>query len=324
MSRELPFRPLPLFDCPHRQTIGAAMWAFHREPISITCIVQLSDGDKLALEITTPKNWKDGDLTVLLVHGLCGSHRSPNLVRLASRLESHGIRSVRFNMRGCGTGTGLAKGIFHGGRTEDLFEAIKYTKRLNPHSPMVLIGFSLGGQISLKLAGELNSLGSSFLKGVIAVSPPVDLRSSTQMLGKRENRIYESCFTKLLTKQIKDRYKLYKDMPRIDFPKRFKMYEFDHFFTAPSSGFKSANDYYNKCSSAHMVEDIDIPCKILLSEDDPIVSHSSLDHYSLPSNIEVFKTKKGGHMGYLGHPKGERGFRWLDSLLEDWIREFNA
>ena len=323
MSRELRFDPLPFFHCPHKQTIGAAMLAYHREPVSVTSLVQLADGDKIALEITTPVNWKKTDRTVVLVHGLCGSHRSPNVVRLAKRFESVGIRSVRFNMRGCGSGVGLARGIYHGGRSEDLFEALKLLKRSHPESPTFLIGFSLGGQISLKLAGELNDLGAEYLKAVIAVSPPVDIFSSTQMVGRMENRVYENCFTKLLQNQVEYRYKIFKDLQRIPFPKKFKLYEFDQFYTAPASGFKSAMDYYNKCSAVHMVEDIDIPCRILLSEDDPIVSHSSLDHYHLPSNVEVFKTKRGGHMGYLGHPNKDRGFRWLDSLLEDWIKELN-
>jgi len=105
-------------------------------------------------------------------------------------------------------------------------------------------------------------------------------------------------------------------------PKDLKLYEFDQMYTAPACGFKSAMDYYNKCSAAHVVEDIAIPCKILLSEDDPIISPKSLDIYRFPSNIEVFKTKKGGHMGYLGDPRSAEGFHWLDNLLEEWIRKF--
>ena len=87
------------------------------------------------------------------------------------------------------------------------------------------------------------------------------------------------------------------------------------------NGFASARDYYEKCSSVHLIPDISIPVKILLSEDDPIISSSSLEGVRLPSNVDVFKTKKGGHMGYLGHPSGERGVFWLDSVLLDWILE---
>ena len=89
---------------------------------------------------------------------------------------------------------GLAKKIYHSGRTEDVFECIKVLKREHPDSPIVLIGFSLGGNIVLKLAGELGSSAHPFLQGVIAVSPPVELYSSIQMLGEPDNAIYEKYF----------------------------------------------------------------------------------------------------------------------------------
>lgn len=321
MSQELPFEPFSIFSDPNHQTILSSYLNFLWEPPSERKAVTLPDGDKIMIEITTPKTWKPNDLTVVLVHGLCGSHRSPNLVRMVKRLEPLGIRGVRYNMRGCGSGRGYAKNIYHSGRSEDLFEVLKVLKKEHPESPIVLIGFSLGGNIVLKLVGEMNVIGSKYLKSVIAVSPPVDLYSSVQMLGDERNGLYERYFYKLLRSDVHYRHKKFKDLPRVHLPRNLKLYEFDQLYTAPFCGFKNAIDYYNKCSAAHVVEDIDIPCRILLSEDDPIIASSSLDRYTLPSNINVFKTKKGGHMGYLGSPRSEKGFYWLDSLLIDWIRE---
>jgi len=321
VSQELPFEPFSIFSDPNHQTILSSYLNFLWEPPSERKAVTLPDGDKIMIEITTPKTWKPNDLTVVLVHGLCGSHRSPNLVRMVKRLEPLGIRGVRYNMRGCGSGRGYAKNIYHSGRSEDLFEVLKVLKKEHPESPIVLIGFSLGGNIVLKLVGEMNVIGSKYLKSVIAVSPPVDLYSSVQMLGDERNGLYERYFYKLLRSDVHYRHKKFKDLPRVHLPRNLKLYEFDQLYTAPFCGFKNAIDYYNKCSAAHVVEDIDIPCRILLSEDDPIIASSSLDRYTLPSNINVFKTKKGGHMGYLGSPRSEKGFYWLDSLLIDWIRE---
>jgi hypothetical protein len=225
-------------------------------------------------------------------------------------------------MRGCGSGRGLSKHIYHSGRSEDLFEVLKALKTEHPESPIVLVGFSLGGNIVLKLVGELNVLGKEYLKGVIAVSPPVDLYSSTQMLGDPINSMYERYFYKLLRADVYYRHKKFKDLPKVHLPRNLKLYEFDQLYTAPTCGFKSAIDYYNKCSAAHVVEDIAIPCRILLAEDDPIISAASLDQYNLPSNVAVYKTKKGGHMGYLSNPASGKGLYWLDSLLVDWIVEF--
>lgn len=322
MSQELPFEPYPFTDNPHKQTIFSSMFHFLFEPSSKQKLVRLPDGDRISLEITTPSSWKSTDLTVIFVHGLCGSHKSPNLVRMAKRLEPFGIRTVRYNMRGCGSGKGHAKHIYHSGRSEDVFESLKALKKESPDSPIVLVGFSLGGNIVLKLAGELNTLAKTFLIGVIAVSPPVELYSSVQMLGDPANAIYEKYFYRLLRADVHYRHKKFKDLPPIHLPKNLKLYEFDQLYTAPACGFESAIDYYNKCSSAHIVSDIAIPCKVLMSEDDPIISSSSLDSYILPSNVTVFKTKKGGHMGYLGRSEGRTGVYWLDSVLVDWIREF--
>lgn len=321
-QEELPFDPFPFIDNPHRQTIFSSFLNFFFEPTSHRKFVTLPDGDKIALEVTTPSGWKSSDPTVFMVHGLCGSHKSPYLIRMTKRMEEIGIRAIRYNMRGCGSGKGFAKHIYHCGRSDDVFECIKAVKKEHPESPMILIGFSMGGNIVLKLAGELGTLASSFLKGVIAVSPPVELYSSVQRLGDPKNAIYEKYFYRILRADVHYRHKKFKDLPKIRLPKNLKIYEFDQLYTAKVSGFSSAMDYYDKCSASHVVEDIAIRCRILLSEDDPIISPDSLDKYNLPSNITIFKTKKGGHMGYLGRTGKGKGFYWLDSQLVDWILEF--
>lgn len=321
MSQELPFDPLPFIEDPHRQTIVGSFLSFITEPKSVQKIVRLPDGDKLSLEVTTPREWKETDPTVFLVHGLCGSHQSPCVARMAKRLEPLGIKTVRFNMRGCGSGKGLAKRVYHSGRTNDVFECLKELKKEHPDSPIVLIGFSLGGSIVLRLTGELGRLAAPFLERVIAVSPPVDLYSSVLMIGEPVNSIYERYFYHMLRSNVHYIHQKFKDLPKVNLPRNLKIYEFDQLYTAPACGFSSAFDYYDKCSASYVVGEIAIPCNILLAEDDPIISPDSLNRFNLPSNINVFKTKKGGHMGYLGRPKGKRGFYWLDSLLVDWILE---
>lgn len=319
MSEEIPFNPFPYMENPHYQAIVNSFFSFIFEFSSEQKIINLPDGDKLSHVVSTPKNWKPTDPTVILIHGLCGSHKSSNPARMARRLEAMGIRAIRYNMRGCGTGKGLARGIYHSGRSDDVFETIKELKSEHPKSPIILVAFSLGANITLKLAGELGSLGKHFLKGAIAVSPPVDLFSSIQMIGDPANSIYERYFYRLLRADVHYIHKKFKDLPPVKLPKNMKLYEFDQIYTAPRCGFLNAEDYYSKCSSKHFVPEIEIPCKILLAEDDPIISPSSLDGHKLPRNVSLFKTKKGGHMGYVGHPKDKKGFYWLDTILIEWI-----
>lgn len=321
MCQELPFDPFPYLGEPNSQTIVNVYFNFFLETSWTQKLISLPDGDLLSHVVTTPSNWKPTDPTILLLHGLCGSHESPNPARMAHRLEKKGIRAIRLNMRGCGTGRGLSRGIYHGGRSEDILETLKVLKKEYPESPMILIGFSLGGNITLKLAGELGSFGKNFLEGAIAITPPADLSSSIKMLEGSDYGLYQRYFYKLLREDVHYIHKKFRDLPRIHLPKNLKLREFDQIYTAPSCGFLNADDYYSKCSSAQFVAGIQIPTKILFAEDDPIISSTSLDAYELPSNVSVFKTKKGGHMGYVGSPSSGKGVYWLDTLLMEWIEE---
>ncbi len=291
MQTNIHFRAFPGLANPHVQTLlGALLGRGAKEPLSNQKRISLPDGDQLSLEITAPKGWKR---TVVLVHGLCGSHRSPYMVRMVKRLEAFGIRSVRMNLRGCGSGKGLAKQIYHSGRSEDVLAVLKALKEDHPDSPITLIGYSLGANIVLKLAGELGDEGENYLNKVIAISPPADLHSSVQLFAKPENGIYEQRFSKeLLT------HALELD-ETLNIPKKLSVIEFDHLFTAPRAGFANALDYYAK--------------------DDPLVSHSTLDSVEIPFNVQIFKTQRGGHLGFLGNPFCKGGFRWLDSQIIDWI-----
>jgi hypothetical protein len=322
MNHELPFEPFFLLSGPHHQTIMSSLISYFSEPDSERQIIDLPDKDRMSVEITTPEGWTPSDLTVIMVHGLCGSHRSPYLVRMTRRLQSLGVRVVRINLRGCGSGKGLAKHMYHSGRSEDVFEVVKQLKVQMPSSPFILIGFSLGGNIVLKMGGELGALGGQFLTGLIAVSPPVDLFSSVIMLNKQSNGFYEKYFIRLMRADVHYRHRKFRDLPRVNLPRNLTIYEFDQIYTAPQYGFRNAEDYYNKCSAAPLMGDITVPCKILLAEDDPIVSASSLDSCELSANIDVFKTKKGGHLGFLAKPGDRKGIYWLDSILTDWILEY--
>ena len=163
---------------------------------SRTEYVHLPDHDWLAMEVTTPPSWKPGELTVVMVHGLCGSHKSPYQVRMARKLAAKGIRAIRVNLRGCGSGRGLARNPYSAGCSNDIRCALEQIKFEAPESPILLMGFSLGGNIVLKLAGELGS--NALIERVIAVSPPADLVSSMKLIEQPKKSHLRALFHEAL------------------------------------------------------------------------------------------------------------------------------
>ena len=316
---ELNFNPFFLFKTAFSQTVMGSILNFTTGLQSTTKYVLLPDQDKLALEITTPKNWKKSDLTVVMVHGLCGSHKSAALNRMAKKLPKKGIRAIRINLRGCGTGKGHTKSTYHSGKTDDIECALKSLKEEYPESPMILMGFSLGGNMVLKLAGELSEKAKDYIVEVMALSPPIDLYLSVLRFEKPENQIYQRYFSKLLRENVNYLRKTVEGFPDIILPKDMSMRDFNNLFVVPFFGFKDVDEYYLTCSAKYFIPEIKVPCKVLLSEDDPLISWESFNEINIPDNVEVYLTKNGGHLGYLGSPKDKRGFYWLDSILLDWI-----
>ncbi|HLU48476.1 MAG TPA: alpha/beta fold hydrolase, partial [Planctomycetota bacterium] len=180
----LVFQPFPLLRNAHLQTmLGHWLRVPARVP-SRTEIVDLSDGDRLALEISEPIGDAAPARTVVLIHGLAGCHESAYLVRVAAKLVRRGMRAVRLNLRGCGSGAGLARGIFHSGQSDDLRQTIEALRARGQGSRVSVIGFSLGGNIALKLAGELGERGPELVDRVLAVCPPADLERCANLISR--------------------------------------------------------------------------------------------------------------------------------------------
>ncbi len=319
MKQNLDFDPFFLFKSAFQQTVFSTFLFYPVEPLSVTKYIPLKDADILAVEVSTPPDWKETDLTVILVHGLCGSHKSGILVRMAKKLYGRNVRSVRVNLRGSGSGRGMAKNIYHSGSTEDLLEVIKTVKDEYPFSRMVLIGYSLSGNMVLKLAGELGDKAAHLIEKVLSLSPPVDLKESTDRFEQKENRIYLKYFIGLLWSDIKYLQKKFHRFKHIKMNKNTSLTEFNKKVIVPNFGFKNVDDYYQKCSAKFFIPKIKVPTKILFCNDDPLVPSTALDNVQLPANVAVYYTDRGGHLGYLTSPLHKHGFYWLDGLLLDWI-----
>lgn len=308
------FRALPFLANPHLQTLlgsGLGPW---REPPSATRRVALPDGDQLALEVSRPRGWTPTAPTVVLVHGLCGSHRSSYMVRLAAKLVAAGVRAVRLNLRGNGSGAGLARRPYHAGSSHDVRVALEALRAETPGSPLWLVGFSLGGNIVLKLAGELGREGGELLRGVSAICPAVDLPACARRLEQPHNWLYERLFVGWLVDEIRRRHALTGE-PLPPLPARPRAIELDDLYTAPRAGFAGADEYYRQTSALPLLRRIELPCRILVADDDPLVDSSWAERTRLSAPVRLLRTPLGGHMGFLRAPG-----RWfMDEAVLRWV-----
>jgi predicted alpha/beta-fold hydrolase len=319
-SIELPsFRPHPMVKNCHWQTILGAYLLRKQNPYSaIQHHVELDDGDQLVVHDDCPKGWTAGDYTTVLVHGLGGCHSSPYMIRVAEKLNDIGVRTFRMDMRGCGAGIEMAVHPFHAGRSNDLRRVVEFVRGNCPDSPVAAIGFSLGANLVTKLVGEIGQRGGELLDSAFAVAPPVDLRECSKAIGRGWNKIYDRTFLRSLNRIRLQRAKAGRDAGRADKSAR-SLYEFDDFYTAPVSGFKSAEHYYEMSSSAHLLSEVRVPTMVLTSRDDPLIPFHIFESAPRSKFVQLFATEHGGHLGFLARRSDDNDRRWMDWRIVDWI-----
>ncbi|MGE5193519.1 MAG: YheT family hydrolase [Deltaproteobacteria bacterium] len=314
------FRPHPLLPTGHLQTLaGIYLSPGARKETARQHRVLLPDSDQIILHDDCPADWQPGARTALMIHGLAGCHGSPYMRRIAARLNDRGVRTFRMDLRGCGAGAGLARLPYHSGRSEDAAAALRKIADLCPGSPTTLIGFSLGGNITLKLLGESPADLTANLDRAVAICPPVDLLQCVQSLARGVNRLYDRHFVRLLVDQVATQRRLIPDAPALD-PRRLPrgVYEFDEAFTAPVCGFGTAANYYRLCSSNQFVPQIQVPTLIVAAADDPLIPGEVFTRLRLPPPVTMLLTGSGGHLGFIGRRNGDPDRRWMDWRVVEW------
>ncbi len=309
------FNPPFFLKNAHVQTLGSYCLSLYKNPPSSTHFVTLPDGDQLALEVSIPKGNYTPKKVVLMMPGTAGSHLSRYLIRLAQRFLKYSIVVARLNFRGVATAKGRAKKVSHGGSSEDILFAIQALKKLFPSLELSAIGFSLSGNTLLKLAGE-KSLNKD-VKRILAICPPLELAKSSKLLDQKRNRIYQNSIVQTILRTILDPLSTFEYKPKYDLKGIRTLREFDEAFTAPSWGFKNAEDYYTQCSSLDLLHKIHIETHLLFAEDDPLVDSKGILQKALPSNLNILCTSKGGHMGFLS--SSWRDPFWMDQQILYWL-----
>lgn len=306
----LHFQPLRGFSSGHLQTILQVYCPKGTPPPSQNLLIHLEDDNHLSCEVSTPHDWNPRNQTVALIHGLGGSHQSNYMMRLARKIFLSGQRAVRINLRGCGSGKNLSRLPYNASTSGDIMKVVRQLKKQAPFSEIVLIGFSLGGSIILKLAGELEEQAKNLVRKFIAVCSPIDLVQTVRIMEKKRHALYHKYFLKHLCRQS----------PQWIQPQVRSMYEFDEQVTAPLWGYQSAYDYYHQCSSHRFLPKIQQKTHILLAEDDPFISLKNLHATQTSEHVQFWVTKHGGHLGFLGKAPGHQIY-WMDYFLLNHLKD---
>ncbi len=272
----------------------------------------------MCVDSQEPETEPRGEL--ILVHGLEGSSEAGYARSMSYAALEAGFATHRVNLRSCGGTESLALSNYHSGQTSDVLHILRERKRA-ANRPIFLAGFSLGGNVSLKLAGELGEAGSDLLAGLCAVSTPIDLASCARALGKRENVIYANRFLARLKEKIRIRHRQAPEMYRVEHLKKVRtIYDFDDYYTARLFGFGTAENYYRTQSSNQYLEKIRVPALVVTAKDDPLVPFSVYAHPAFRDNpcLKLVAVDHGGHLGFIAR---RRPRFWLDGLFLDWVEQ---
>ena len=259
---------------------------------------------------------------ILLLHGLNGSSDAHYMKGIAAKAFARGFNVVRLNQRNCGGTEHLAAGLFHSGLTADAKHVIRELVDVDGVPAIAVAGYSLGGNLALKLAAEYGPDPPAALRAVAAVSPIIEIAECVAALERRENFLYEWNFVRELKKRMrrKDRFGPGRyDLSRLDAIRTVR--EFDDAYTAPHFGFRDAGDYYHRASAMRIIDRIRIPALVITAEDDPFVPSRPFHDPKVTRNphIEVRLCEHGGHCGFVGPASGDDDGYWAEGQIIDFV-----
>ncbi|MGA7574310.1 MAG: alpha/beta fold hydrolase [Terriglobales bacterium] len=268
-------------------------------------------------------------LTIIIVHGLEGSSDSQYMLGLTGKALAAGMNVIRYNQRNCGGTDALAPVLYHSGLSHDVAAVARDIIARDGVSRLALVGFSMGGNIVLKLAGEWGAQAPPQFRAVAACCPAIDLATSADALHEPGNRIYEHYFLWALRRRMLQKARLFPghfDVSRLRGIKSLR--EFDDKVTAYYCGFTGVADYYDRASAAHVVERITVPALVLHAANDPFVRITAETRRKLVSkpNITFVETADGGHCAFVGR-RGHSGTGsddgyWAEREIVDFLRRF--
>jgi hypothetical protein len=316
----VPFQPLRGLTNGHLQTIVGNYLPrppFRLQAVSETVEVDPADHSRVLCHCHwQPPAVRAERLTVVLVHGLEGSSNSQYIRGLAARAWDAGWNVVRMNMRTCGGTETLTPTLYHSGLSSDLAAVVRHYAAQFSLDRVALIGYSMGGNMVLKLAGEWGN--QQPLCAVAAVCPAIDLAPGSDALHEPGNRLYEWKFLRGLMARYDRKARLFPQIyaPAEEIGPIRSIREFDNKIVARYWNFKDADDYYAHAASAQVVDRIAVPTMVLQAQDDPFIRLRAKTRAKLVANpyISFIETRHGGHCAYLGRDRGNE-IHWAEASV---------
>ena len=265
-------------------------------------------------------------LTLIAVHGLEGSSDSQYMLGIARNALAAGMNVVLMNQRNCGGMDHCAPTLYNSSLSADVAAVAQHVIENDGVQNFALAGFSMGGNIVLKLAGEWGSAGPGGFKAVAAVCPAMDLAASADALHEPANRLYEWYFLLQLFRRMRTKARHFPD--HFDLSRMrgvASLRAFDDRVTAFYCGFAGADDYYARAAAANVVDRIAVPALIIHAANDPFIrmQPGTRQRILANANITYIETADGGHCAFMGEPDGN-GYdgRWAEREVIDFVARF--
>jgi len=321
-----PFRPHRLLRGGHVQTLASFLLQRRIHlPEPEGRLVEVAPGIKVRCWCYWQAEDRKKSLTLIVVHGLEGSSDSQYMIGVARHGLAAGMNVVLMNQRNCGGMDHCAPTLYNSSLSADVAAVARHVVENDEVSRFVLAGFSMGGNLVLKLAGEWGSEGPPEFRAVAAVCPAMDLAASADALHEPANRIYEYYFLLQLFRRFRGKAKLFpKDFDAARLLGVSSLRLFDDRITAHYCGFAGADDYYARAAASNVVDRIAVPALILHAANDPFirVRQETKLRIAANPNITYIETDDGGHCAFLGERNGDPGDdgRWAEREVVEFAR----
>jgi predicted alpha/beta-fold hydrolase len=320
----IPFEPHPLLRNAHLMTLAASFWPRRLSRLSpaIERLFEVEPGSRILAQC----HWQSEPRrhpTLALVHGLEGSSRSPYMLGVAGKAFASGFNVLRLNQRNCGGTEHLTPKLYNSGLSDDyravLFELVEH----DALPEVFFAGYSMGGNLVLKMAGELGDRAPGQLRAVCGVAAALDLAACADAIALPRNLLYQWHFVQGLKQRMRRKARL--------FPGRYglnglgslrTLRQFDDAITAPYSGYRDADDYYDRASALRVLAEIRVPTLIVAAQDDPFVPFATFRDPAIAANsrITLVAPSHGGHCGFISRTGGEERF-WAEARLVEYCQQ---